>query len=98
MFVVYHIQSTMLVGPTKHGNPHTSYARTYKTAHMAARTCAKFNDKAGKVEYASCHADDYQKNVVYMVERKNLLSGKTYMEPSNTPGYCSPSSEAYWSS
>ena len=34
---------------------------------------------------------------VRMVERTNLISGKKYMEPSNTPNYCSPSSETYWS-
>lgn len=34
---------------------------------------------------------------VKMVERVNLMSGKTYMEAENTPNYCSPASEAYWS-
>ena len=32
-----------------------------------------------------------------MVERTNLLSGKTFMERYDTPYYCSPSSETYWS-
>jgi len=32
-----------------------------------------------------------------MVERTNMMSGKKYMEDVNTPNYCSPSSEAYWS-
>ena len=32
-----------------------------------------------------------------MVERTNLMTGKTYMEDVNTPRCCSPSSEAYWS-
>jgi len=34
---------------------------------------------------------------VKMVERVNIMSGKTYMEAENTPGYMSPASEAYWS-
>ena len=41
--------------------------------------------------------DDYNKNVVYMKEVTNLMSGKKVMEPSNTPNYCSVASEAYWS-
>jgi hypothetical protein len=41
--------------------------------------------------------EDYRSQVVRMVTRKNLLSGKEYQEASNTPGFCSPSSEAYWS-
>ena len=34
---------------------------------------------------------------VKMVERVNLMSGKTYMEAENTPGYLSPACESYWS-
>lgn len=54
-------------------------------------------ERQGPGDYGWCSADHYQKHVVRMVERTNLMSGKTYVEPSNTPGYCSPSSEAYWS-
>jgi hypothetical protein len=32
-----------------------------------------------------------------MVERVNLMTGKTYMERKDTPYFCSPSSETYWS-
>ena len=32
-----------------------------------------------------------------MVEKTNMMTGKKYMESVNTPGYMSPSSEAYWS-
>ena len=34
---------------------------------------------------------------IKMVERVNLMSGKTYLEAENTPNSCSPASEAYWS-
>jgi hypothetical protein len=32
-----------------------------------------------------------------MVKRTNLMGGKEYIERYDTPRYCSPSSEAYWS-
>ena len=32
-----------------------------------------------------------------MVTRKNLMGGAAYQERFDTPRYCSPSSEAYWS-
>ena len=106
MFVVYHISSTMQVGPVN-GHPHSLYAKQYKTAHMAKRICDKFNSKPrlnwdreelhGPGEYGWCHVDHYRSRVVRMVERTNLMSGKKFMEPSNTPDYCSPSSESYWS-
>ena len=31
------------------------------------------------------------------VTRKNLIGGKEYLERYDTPYYCSPSSETYWS-
>jgi hypothetical protein len=34
---------------------------------------------------------------VPMVERVNLMTKKTYMERADTPNYCSPASESYWS-
>jgi len=32
-----------------------------------------------------------------MVERTNIMSGKTFLEDKDTPHFCSPSSETYWS-
>ena len=32
-----------------------------------------------------------------MVTRVNMMGGKEYQERYDTPRYCSPSSEAYWS-
>jgi hypothetical protein len=32
-----------------------------------------------------------------MVERVNLMTGKKFMERKDTPYFCSPSSETYWS-
>lgn len=34
---------------------------------------------------------------VTMVERTNMMGGAKYTERFDTPRYCSPSSEAYWS-
>lgn len=91
MFVIYAIASTMQVG------------RTYQIPGFAARTCAHFNkvalgaSKFGPGPYGWCSIEHYETKVVKMVERTNMMSGKKYMEASNTPGYCSPSSETYWS-
>ena len=34
---------------------------------------------------------------VTMVERTNMIGGAKFMERYDTPYYCSPSSESYWS-
>jgi len=107
MYVIYHITSTMQVGPY-HGHPHTCAAKLYKTAGAARNTCNNWNDKAisddprsirgmGPGPYGWCHVDHYRNRVVRMVTRTNMMSGEQYQEASNTPGYMSPSFEAYWS-
>ena len=48
-------------------------------------------------QYAVATTDDYNTKIVHMVTRINLMSGLPYEEPSNTPNYMSPASEAYWS-
>jgi len=102
MYVIYHIDSTMQVGPY-HGHPHTSMSKTYKTRGAALATMRKWNNawtgdqRQGPGPYGVASVEHYRDRVVKMVTRRNLLSGKDYQEASNTPGYCSPSSEAYWS-
>ena len=43
-----------------------------------------------KAEVAFLAANTY-------VERTNLMTGEKFMESVDTPYYCSPSSETYWS-
>jgi hypothetical protein len=103
MFVVYHIPSTVQVGPTKGGHPHSLYAKTYKTRGSALLAMRKFNARkhgpcfVGPGVYGVATVEHYDTNVVKMVTRTNLLSGKEYQEASNTIACCSPSSESYWS-
>lgn len=58
----------------------------------------KYSARVGqekRYEYAS--VEDFENNVVYMREKTNLMTGEKFMERSDTPYYCSPSSETYWS-
>ena len=82
-FTVYHIASTM-------------EAKRFAWAHHARAHLAKL-EVAYPGQYAVADTEHYRDNIVHMVTRKNLMTGKEYQEPSNTPNYCSPASEAYWS-
>ena len=42
-------------------------------------------------------SDIFYSRIEKQVERRNIMSGKLYMEAVNTPNHCSPASEAYWS-
>ena len=67
----------------------------------AAKTALTRAVKAGKVEdknlYAVAEAKDFHENIEKWVTRANLMSKKEFKEPINTPYFCSPSSETYWS-
>jgi hypothetical protein len=60
------------------------------------RLVAKGKD-ISTVEYTYTDVDTYYTSVEAKVERVNMMSGKKYWESINTPSYCSPASEAYWS-
>ena len=47
--------------------------------------------------YGIAESEYYYANIEQQVERVNMMTGKKYWESVNTPRYCSPSSEAYWS-
>jgi hypothetical protein len=47
--------------------------------------------------YGIAESEYYHAKLERQVERVNMMTGKKFMESVNTPRYCSPSSEAYWS-
>jgi hypothetical protein len=56
--------------------------------------------KSGKFtadQIAVAEAEYFHDHIEAIVMRKNLMSDKPFFERINTPFYCSPSSETYWS-
>ena len=90
MFVVYNKETTQIVG--------SSARKTWKSlgaakAHLARMSKMGYNVNEYDVASYSFFSDKIEKTVV----RKNLMTGKEFAESVNTPYYCSPSSETYWS-
>lgn len=81
--IVYHVASTMAKG-------------RYTRAQDARALVAKLNAKDPGA-YAWARLARYDRQVVFLVERVNLVSGQKFVEPSNTPCHLSPASESYWS-
>jgi len=71
-------------------------ARSYKTFASAQATRTRLCRKAGwsAGDLSIVHTQYYTPR---MVTRKNLMSGAEFQEDVNTPYFCSPSSETYWS-
>ena len=47
--------------------------------------------------YGIAEAGYFHKSLEKSVVKKNMMNGKEFVEKVNTPYYCSPSSETYWS-
>lgn len=91
MYVVYNVGSTRIETGS---NGKVLYAT--EAAAKAART--RMLKKAGRVmQLEVADTVTYYNTIEQMVARVNLVSGQEYNESVNTPNYCSPASEAYWS-
>ena len=71
-------------------------SRSYKTFASAQATRTRLCRKAGWSvdELDVVNTQTYKPR---QVTRKNLMSGAEFQEDVNTPYFCSPSSETYWS-
>lgn len=93
MYVIYNTATTAIV-------KERSYSKSYWSTEAAAKAAVTRFSKKGvckKEEVAIADIDYYQKNIEGQVKRVNMMSGQEYYESVNTPSYCSPSSESYWS-
>lgn len=110
MYVIYNKRTSAIVEVTRR-NPYR-VTDSYKTMSAAKAALTRMTNKYWKdsvaddnyqidqdpqFAYGIAESAYYSKNIERMVERTNMMTGKKYMESVNTPRYCSPSSEAYWS-
>jgi hypothetical protein len=97
-YVIYHNETTKLLGGS---------GKSYKTIGAAKAAISRLRktvpvsdlntDRDPLFVYAIAEINEFYTNIEKTVERTNLMSGKTFRESVNTPYYCSPSSESYWS-
>ncbi len=92
-YVVYEVESTRIATPKPYGKEYYATEGAAKAAKTRMEKGKRWDGK--QLEVAEITV--YKTLIEKMVERTNLMSGKKYMESVNTPNYCSPSSEAYWS-
>ena len=76
-------------------------ARTKAGERMVSKTDYEVTEKT-MLEHTVKHTYRASQGYRYeihetMVTRVNMMGGKEYQERYDTPRYCSPSSEAYWS-
>jgi hypothetical protein len=76
-------------------------ARTKTGERLVSKTDYEVTEKTMlehtvKHTYRASQGFRYEIHETY-VKRTNMMGGKEYTERYDTPRYCSPSSEAYWS-
>ncbi len=71
-------------------------SRAYRSLAAAKATRTRLCEKQGwaQDELSVVDTESYQPR---MVTRKNLMTGLEFQEDVNTPYFCSPASETYWS-
>lgn len=97
-YVIYNNETTKILGGA---------SKSYKTLAAAKSAISRLRktvpvtdlntDRDPLFVYAIAEINEFYKNIEQTVERTNLMTGKTFRESVNTPYYCSPSSESYWS-
>ena len=88
IFVIYHDETTR----THRSKTRKDWWKTERAA-KAELTRAKLDPDVWKIAPRSLFITTIELNV----RRRNIMSGNWFTESVNTPGFLSPSSEAYWS-
>ena len=90
MFVVYNKETTEIVGSQMH--------RTWKSQGAARAHLSRMGKMGYSVDqYDVAEYAYFTKNIEKTVTRRKIMTGLTFQESVNTPYFCSPSSETYWS-
>lgn len=101
MYVIYERDTTKIVEVyRKNSGWKKSSYKTMSAAKAALTRILKARKDIGGFDLynlAIAEISYYQDKIEKQVEKTNMMTGKKYMESINTPGYMSPSSEAYWS-
>ena len=107
MFYIYEKSSTYIIGkPDRNGVARPDHRQYYKTMPAARAALTRICKAEGlmptdpnyaQFRYAIAETEYFHNKIEKKVKKKNMMNGEEFFETVNTPYYCSPSSETYWS-
>jgi len=102
MFYIYEVASTYIIGkPNANGIAKPDHRQSYKTmaaAKAALTRISKVEPDYDPTRYAIAESSIFHDLIEKTVIKKSAMPPyKEFEERVNTPYYCSPSSETYWS-
>lgn len=95
MFVLYHIDTTLIVGKPFKTEAAAKAARTRIGKGLLADGVPRDAIRITKT-YGIAEKEYFHKHIEQTKTKTNLMSGKEFQQPANTPHCCDPSSETYW--
>ena len=96
-YVIFNIETTVLLRMPSGG---VGCYKTHYATEPAAKAAFTRALKKGKIvdaEWTIAEAGEFHRMIEKREVRRNLMSGKEFSQPVNTPLCCDPSSETYWS-
>ena len=99
MYYIYEKSSTYIMGKTdRNGVTRPDHRKSYATLGAAkAEKLLPTDPNYAQFRYAIAASAFFHQNIEKSRKTTNMMSGKEFVEPVNTPNYMSPSSESYWS-
>jgi hypothetical protein len=91
-YVVYNKESTRILKKRNGG-----YWYADAGAAQAGLTRAVNAGRVKREDYAIAEVNEFHSRIEKQETKRNLMSGKEFTQPVNTPISCDPSSETYWS-
>lgn len=88
MFIIYNVNTTITIKGT------AQLAKSFRSEAAAKGYITRKG--LDKNEWAVAAEVDFMQNIEKQVERTNIMTGKKFVEPINTPTYASPAYEAYF--
>tara|TARA_B100002019_G_scaffold246364_1_gene224188 strand:- start:738 stop:1076 length:339 start_codon:yes stop_codon:yes gene_type:complete len=111
MYYIYEKSSTLIMGPAgRIARP--NHRHSYKTMSAAKAALTRYskmwwNDTGRfgnepssndpQFRFGICEKELFHQVIEKSRKVTNMMSGKEFVEPVNTPNYMSPASESYWS-
>lgn len=95
-YVVYNKETTRYLSlHPKVKTGHASFAS--EGAAKAALTREANSGAVNREDFAIADSETFHSSIEKMVTKKNLMTGKDFQQPVNTPLCSDPSRETYWS-
>lgn len=105
IFVIYNKDTTEIL-EIRRADGRKNYGGAYYGIGAAKAALTRFCNKSKfnfvdpeypLYQYAIAERGHYFAKIEKQVERTNMMTGEKFKESVNTPYYCSPSSETFWS-